>query len=74
LTNLTKKDVPFEWTNEHQKSFDELKRILSTEPLLIYPDFSQPFIVECDASTKAIGAVLSQLYNGEERPIAYCSR
>jgi hypothetical protein len=47
---------------------------LSTEPLLIYPDFKQPFIVACDASTKAIGAVLSQLREGEERPVAYCSR
>ena len=53
LTNLTKKDVPFEWTSDQQRGFDELKRILSTEPLLIYPDFSQPFIVACDASTKA---------------------
>jgi len=51
-----------------------LKRNLSTKPLLIYPDFSQPFIVACDASTKAIGAVLSQVRNGEERPVAYCSR
>jgi hypothetical protein len=41
---------------------------------LIYPDFSQPFIVACDASTQAVGAVLSQLCNGEERPVAYCSR
>ena len=47
---------------------------MSTEPLLIYPDFKQPFIVACDASTKAIGAVLSQLREGEERPVAYCSR
>ena len=45
LTTLTKKDVPFVWTHECQQAFDELKRILSTEPLLIYPDFSQPFIV-----------------------------
>jgi len=59
---------------EHQKAFKELKRILSTEPLLIYPDFSQPFIVACDASTKATGAILSQLHNREERPVAYCSR
>jgi hypothetical protein len=49
LTNLTKKDVPFEWTTEHQQAFDRLKEILSTGPLLIYPDFSQPFIVACDA-------------------------
>ena len=74
LTNLTKKDVPFIWTSEHQYAFESLKKSLSTEPLLIYPDFSQPFIVACDASTKAIGAVLSQVRNGEERPVAYCSR
>jgi len=74
LTNLTKKNVPFEWTNEHWNAFDELKKSLSTEPLLIYPDFTQPFIVACDASTKAIGAVLSQIREGEERPVAYCSR
>ena len=78
LTALTKKEVPLKWTNEWtpecQESFDKLKQILSTEPLLIYPDFSQPFIVACDASTKAIGAVLSQVRNGEERPVAYCSR
>ena len=47
---------------------------MNTEPLIIYPDFSQPFVVACDASTKAIGAVLSQLRDREERPIAYCSR
>jgi hypothetical protein len=45
LTTLTKKDVPFVWTHECQQAFDELKRILNTEPLLMYPDFSQPFIV-----------------------------
>ena len=55
-------------------SFDELKRFLSTEPLLIYPNFSQPFIVACDASTKAIGAVFLQRPVGEEHPIAYASR
>ena len=74
LTSLTRKEVPFVWTDEHQKAFEELKRQLSTEPLLIYPDFSQPFIVACDASTKAVGAVLPQVRDGEERPIAYCSR
>jgi hypothetical protein len=73
LTSLTKKDVPFIWTDKQQKAFEGLKQILSTEPLLVYPDFSQPFIVACDASIKAIGAVLSLLRNGE-KPIAYCSR
>jgi len=71
LTTLTKKDVPFVWTHESQQAFEELKRILSTEPLLIYPRFLKPFIVACDASTKANGAVLSQRRNGKEHPIAY---
>jgi hypothetical protein len=66
-------EISFNWTNNCQQAFDELKEVLSTEPLLIYPDFSQPYIVACDASTKAVGAVLSQLRNGEERPIAYYS-
>jgi hypothetical protein len=58
----------------HVRNFAEIARkVLSTEPLLIHPDFSQPFSVDCDAATKAVGAVLSQLRNGEERPIAYCS-
>ena len=74
LTSLTKKEVPFEWTSEQQRAFEKLKQILSTEPLLVYPDFSQPFIVACDASTKAVGAVSSHVRNGEERSIAYCSR
>ena len=73
LTNLTKKNAPFIWTREQQEAFTELKRILSTEPLLIYPDFSEPFVA-CDASTKALGAILSQVRDGEEKPVTYCSR
>ena len=43
LTKLTKKNEQLE--DEQEKAFQELKDILSTEPLLVYPDFSQPFIV-----------------------------
>jgi hypothetical protein len=74
LTNLTRKDVPFEWGPEQETAFRKLKDILTKEPLLIYPDFSQLFIVACDASTKTVGAILSQVQNGQERPMAYCSR
>ena len=38
LTTLTRKETPFEWTCEQQQAFQRLKEILSTEPLLIYPD------------------------------------
>lgn len=49
-TTLLKKDNPFQWTDLCQASFDELKTILTTEPLLQYPDFSRPFNLTCDAS------------------------
>jgi hypothetical protein len=74
LTNLTKKNVPFEWVSDHQKAFEKLKQILSTEPLLIYPDFSQPFIAACDACNKEVGAVLSEECDAGEKPVACCSR
>jgi hypothetical protein len=71
---LTRKDISFEWGSEQQETFAKLKNELSQEPLLIYPNFSQPFIVACDASTKAVGAILSQVKDGKERPVVYCTR
>ncbi|CAC5365734.1 unnamed protein product [Mytilus coruscus] len=55
LTNLTKKDVPFEWSGICQKSFDKLKDALCSPPVLAYPDLSKPFILTTDASGTAIG-------------------
>jgi hypothetical protein len=43
LTALTKKNVKFEWTKEHQQAFDLLKNSLACEVVLAYPDFSVPF-------------------------------
>lgn len=74
LTLLLKKDSPFLWENKQQLAFDELKHKLTSAPVLIYPDFSKPFILTCDASNHAIGAVLSQGPDGQDRPIAYASR
>lgn len=74
LTTLLKKDVPFQWTDLCQASFDELKSILTTEPLLQYPDFNRTFNLTCDASNYAIGCVLSQGPIGTDPPIAYASR
>ncbi|CAG4983670.1 unnamed protein product [Parnassius apollo] len=60
LTSLLKKDVPFEWKNEQQLSFETLKGKLVTAPVLAYPDFTKPFLLTCDASNYAISAILSQ--------------
>ena len=45
-----------------------------TATILASPDFSQPFILDTDASDKAIGAVLSQVIDGNESVCAYASR
>jgi hypothetical protein len=78
LTQLTKKDVPWSWTSLEQSIFEEMKNRLCSKPILFPPDFSNsnPFILDCDASGLAVGAVLSQLKDssGEEHPIGYFSK
>ena len=74
LTSLLKKDIPFDWTNSQQLAFETLKNNLTSAPVLIYPDFTKPFILTCDASNYAISAILSQGEVGKDRPIAFASR
>jgi hypothetical protein len=59
LTNLTKKGA-FHWTEESQQTFDQMKEVMSTCPILALPDFLQPFVLECDASGVGIREVLMQ--------------
>ncbi|KAK1630306.1 hypothetical protein QYE76_004621 [Lolium multiflorum] len=61
--------VVFEWGTTQDHAFDEMKRLLTSAPLLALPDFNKQFEIECDASGIGIGGVLMQ----EGRPIAYFS-
>ena len=77
LTKKTHKDQlkqPFIWTEEDQKAFETLRDRLLTPPILAYPNFDEKFLLFTDACDYGIGAVLSQVQNGEEHPIAYASR
>ena len=56
---LTRKDIKWQWKEEQQKAFDELKRIFTTKPVLTAPDLDKEFRVEADASNYTIGGVLS---------------
>ena len=75
LNDLLKKDKTFEWTTECQRSFDELKKRFTEEPVLTMPDHSRPFQIEADASKYASGAVLTQTdINGDRHPVAFISK
>ena len=50
LTNLTKKEVKWEWTDKCQEAFEQIKECLTTAPLLKMPDPNRPFEVVVDAS------------------------
>jgi len=74
LTALMKKAVRFTWSQEAQQAFDRLKEALMEVTSLSFPVPYLPCILDTDASDVAIGAVLSQKVNDEERPIAFFSQ
>ena len=70
LSKLTSTNVPWKWTEVEQKAFEKVKKIISKETLLSFPDFSKPFEIHTDASHTQLGAVVSQ----DNKPIAFYSR
>ena len=74
LYRLTSKGVKFTWEKEHEDAFQLLKTRLLQAPYLAFPNFCHPFAIDTDAIETAPGAVLSQIIDGEERPIAFESR
>ena len=61
LFALTKKDAVYQWTAQCQSVFEELKKLLTTAPILAFPDFSKGFLLATDASGVGLGGVLSQV-------------
>ena len=74
LVDLTRKAVPFQWGPPQDKAFDDLRHALCTAPTLAFPREDSMFVLDTDASDTAIGGVLSQIQDGEERPIAFGSQ
>ncbi|WVZ58619.1 hypothetical protein U9M48_008871 [Paspalum notatum var. saurae] len=70
MSTLLQKDKKFEWTEACERSFQELKKRLTTAPVLVLPDINRDFFIYCDASRLALGCVLMQ----DNKVIAYASR
>ena len=75
LYGLTKKNVQFVWTDEHDTAFQALKYKLTSSPLLTFPrnDSNSVFVLDTDASDTAIGAELLQMQDSVEKVIGYGS-
>src|ERR1044072_1272683 len=70
LTQLTKKNQPFAWTEKCEASFQELKKRLTTAPVLALPMEGEPYDVYCDASHNGLGCVMMQ----QGKAVAYALR
>src|SRR5207248_7147787 len=75
LTDLTRKDTAFKWTDEANSAFERLKEMFISAPVLMQFDPDRETVVEADSSGYAIGGLLSQYDdNGVLQPCAYVSR
>ena len=60
LTNLTRKNTKFLWTEQHTKAFETLRQKLCKAPVLTLPEGSEDFVIYSDASSFGLGCVLMQ--------------
>ncbi|GJX01874.1 reverse transcriptase domain-containing protein [Tanacetum coccineum] len=74
MTHLLEKNTPFIFSEECIQAFQTLKKKLTEAPILIAPNWDQPFELMCDASDYAIGTVLGQRIEKHFRPIHYASK
>ena len=74
LRLLLRKDVPWVWTEAESAAFATLKQKITSPPILAHFNSDAPTVVSADASGVALGAVLSQLIDGQEYPVAFASK
>ena len=74
LFDLLKNDTAFLWGEAQEQSIRKLTLALTKAAVLRHPRFDLPWIVDVEASDQRLGACLSQVVDGLERPVAFASR
>lgn len=73
LFRSKKKKQEIKWTKEAEDAFIKIENALVFAPILVSPDFSKQFSIQCDANEVAVGGILTQEIDGVERIIAFAS-
>ena len=74
LYQLLEKDVPWNWSPECARAFQELKDMITNAPVLAHYNPQKPVVLSVDASSYGLGAVISHVIDDDEKPIAFGSR
>lgn len=74
LRKLIKGDQKWRWDDSCQRTFENMKREFLQYVPLYFPDYNKPFYIYTDGSKHGVGAVITQITNNNERPVAFVSR
>ena len=74
LNDLLKKENTYQWNEQHEIAFQQIKKKIASRPTLILPRDKLPFVVQTDASGFAVGATLMQDHGKGLQPIAFLSK
>lgn len=73
LYRLTRKNTDFIWSEKCQCAFERSKELLLSNDLLVHYDQARPIVIHCDASPYGLGAILSHVIDGQDRPVLFIS-
>ena len=76
ITDLTRSRAAeiVKWEDSQEWAFNEIKHLLSSEPILKLPDLDKEFILQTDASNRSLGGCLLQEHDGVRHPVLYANR